>query len=280
MPNLQRKYVDLIQRAESKWANWDPSRKQPVVGDYGSVNKDTGAFEWEGSIYSDEFAQHMPKLKEEKERYQPVAGGRDELLIVKSTSVKQLELSATPGVNISALADASVKGSWQFNRGRGAVLVVNEPRILELPRNILLADLTKIPLLKDQYLVTQVVQCPAYAFYLSDKKGDQLSLALSANVPVPFAPGVGASADAGGSWWSQSGSGVLKQGGQKGGTDEFTPLFTLKMIRKPFISFRRDSPPPIREGDDLWRNADEPWGPLDSDGEDDEIVIDDDIPDW
>ncbi|KAG9034634.1 hypothetical protein FRB95_012954 [Tulasnella sp. JGI-2019a] len=249
---LQRKYVDLIQRAESKWANWEPSRKQPNVGDYGSVNKITAEFEWKGSIYDDDFAQHIPGLNLKDDKYKPDIGGRDEVNVIKSTSVRQLELSATPELDISQLADAPVKGSWQFRRGRGAILVMIQPRITSLPKDILLDKLSKIPILRDYFLVTAVVQCPAYAFYLSDKENDKVSLALGAKVPVPAPPGVGTGGEFDGGWWTHTGSGVWKQGGQKGGEDNFTPLFTLKQVRKPFLSFRRDSPPPVREKDDLY----------------------------
>jgi len=46
-----RKYIDLIYTASSKWANWDPP-KQIKVGDYGKINKKTGAFEKEDNIYN------------------------------------------------------------------------------------------------------------------------------------------------------------------------------------------------------------------------------------
>ncbi|KAG8903122.1 hypothetical protein FRB99_003724 [Tulasnella sp. 403] len=53
-PNASRKYVDLILNASSKYANWDPG--VPVeVGDYGSINKDTGLFDYEGNIFSEAF---------------------------------------------------------------------------------------------------------------------------------------------------------------------------------------------------------------------------------
>ncbi|KAG8987596.1 hypothetical protein FRB94_002624 [Tulasnella sp. JGI-2019a] len=235
----QRKYVNLIQRAESKWANWEPSRKQPDVGDYGSVNKSTGEFEWKGSIYSDDFAQHIPDLNLKEEMYEPVLGERDEVNIIKSTSAKQLELSATPELQVAQLEDASVKGSWRFRRRRGAVLVMIQPRTVSLPQDIRLDQLSKIPVLKDNYLVTAVVQCPAYAFYLSDKANDHVSLALIRNDDAALEPGLGASSYFNGNWWSRAGAGTLKQGGRKGGTDDFTPLFTLKTIRRPFFSFWR-----------------------------------------
>lgn len=69
------------------------------------------------------------------------------------------------------------------------------------------------------------------------------------------APVGGGAVSAGGElspgWFAKTGNGILKKGGHAEGDDSFRPLFTLKKIRKPFISYRRDSPPPKRENDDL-----------------------------
>lgn len=64
-----RKYIDLIQQASSKFANWDPPHLIKVgcptlnlcgnlsrpahsqAGDYGKIDRETGKFEKEGNIY-------------------------------------------------------------------------------------------------------------------------------------------------------------------------------------------------------------------------------------
>ncbi|KAG8853666.1 hypothetical protein FRB96_008084 [Tulasnella sp. 330] len=248
-----RKYVDLIWKADGKWANWDPSMLRPEVGDFGTISKETGVFEYDGSIYSDEFAEEYwsdkPRLRE---KFAPVKGSRETMIIIKSSSVRQLDLAANPEVTLASFAEASFKATWQFKRGRGALLFLTEPCSLSLPPNELLKKLVKVSALKDRYLVTSVTKCP----------------------------GVGTGGELNGKWWSQKGTGVFKVGGAPGGEDAYTPLFSLKMIRKPLISSRRDSPPPIREGDDLWKDAEEPWGALGDDGDEEEIIADDDIPEW
>ncbi len=74
--NAQRKYIDLIKRAATKWPNWDPLRNirvtimssRPLVcyerltslvpqqnlGDFGTINKKTGELRLivEGNIYT------------------------------------------------------------------------------------------------------------------------------------------------------------------------------------------------------------------------------------
>ncbi|KAJ7869564.1 hypothetical protein B0H14DRAFT_3440559 [Mycena olivaceomarginata] len=47
MKYASRKYLDLIQAASSKWANWDPPH--PIK----AIDKDTGRFEKDGNIYED-----------------------------------------------------------------------------------------------------------------------------------------------------------------------------------------------------------------------------------
>ncbi|KAG8864112.1 hypothetical protein FRB96_006986 [Tulasnella sp. 330] len=275
---VQRKYVDLIRKAEGKWANWEPSMPHPEVGDYGRVNPDTGAFERDGSIYSDEFAeQHWSNKPRMKDEFPPVPGERETMVMIKSNSARQFDLSANHEITLANLAEASVKSTWEFRSGRGAVLLLTEPRSLSLPPNVLLKKLVNVPVLKDSYLVTSVTKCPGYALYLSDTGGDQVSLAMSANASDSIGLGVGANAGFNGNLWYQLGTGVFRLGGAPGGEDNYTPLFNLKKIRKPFIPFRRDSPPPIRVDDDLWTNGEDPWSALGEDGEDVDIIADDDV---
>jgi len=286
MGNAPRKYVDLIKKADGKWANWDPSRISAEVGDYGIVSMESAEFEKEGSIYDDNFEQNLPDnlkplLASLKTKYPPVTEARDSEIHIKSSSVRKADLATSPELGfVGDLSTASIKGTWKFEKRRGAVLLLTKPRITSLPRNVLLKQLVDIPALQDKFLVTGVVKCPAYALYLSSLGADEVSFALSAKGPVPHASGVAASAEINGGWWSKEGNGILKKGGHPGGSDSFLPLFSLKMIRKPFFSWKRDSLPPERKDDDLWRDAEEPWGVLDSEGEEDEIDAGSDIPDF
>ncbi|KAJ7801379.1 hypothetical protein B0H14DRAFT_2895724 [Mycena olivaceomarginata] len=244
MKYASRKYIDLIQAASSKWANWDPPH--PIkVGDYGTLDKDTGRFEKDGNIYEDAAtaalaADHPPEI-----------AAADEKIVISSETVQKRDLNLSP--------------QWKFKSGKtGALLVMAQPRSSWVSANALFKKLLEIPALKDKYFVTEIVACHAYSMYLSSKLEDTVSLALLAKTPIPVAPLVSAGGELGGSWWSETGAGVFRHGCVPPGTYSFTPLFALKRIRKP--GFLSRGPPP---DDMIWEAAEKPWWPLDEDGEED-----------
>ncbi|THH01616.1 hypothetical protein EW026_g1117 [Hermanssonia centrifuga] len=59
MVNNARLFIELIRKASGdSYPSWAPPR-DIKVGDYGAVNRETGEFEPEGSIYDDEFAPEL-----------------------------------------------------------------------------------------------------------------------------------------------------------------------------------------------------------------------------
>jgi len=264
-----RKYIDLIREAESKWANWDPD-VMCEVGDFGEIDKETGEFRTEGNI----FKGYIKEAELPKSTSTP-----NDVVHIQSSSARKIDLSVGPKVDVLGVVDATVQGKWKFSNRRGAVLLMVAPRHTYIrPSNSQLQKLLLSPELKDKVLVTNVVMCLSYALYLSTKDGDEISLALSASGPIPQVPGLTAGGDASTSLESSSSSGTLKQGGHK---DEykFTPLFTLKTIKKPW--WKRGGPPPDPNGEDSWKDVTPPWNALNDDGEsEDEPVADDDVPDW
>lgn len=77
--------------------------------------------------------------------------------------------NATSGIHseITGLAEASIKGQWEFGKKRGALLIMARPRSRRIPPHVVLKQLVKIPSLEDKVLVTEVLSCPAYSLYLS-----------------------------------------------------------------------------------------------------------------
>ncbi|KAJ7113159.1 hypothetical protein C8R44DRAFT_797262 [Mycena epipterygia] len=262
MKYASRKYIDLIQTASSKWASWDPPH--PIkVGDYGTLDKETGRFEKDGNVYEDAATAAMAV------DHQPHLAARDESMVIASESAQKREFSLGPQVSIAGLAEASIKGQWKFRSGKtGALLVMVRPQSNVVSANALLAKLLEVPALKDKYLVTETVACDAYSMYLSSKSEDTVSLALLATSPIPAAPLISAGGEVGGSWWSETGAGVFRHGSAPPGTYSFTPLFTLKRIRKKTF-FPTRGMPPASEDEDMWEDP-EPWGPLDEDGVEEE----------
>ncbi|KAJ7479504.1 hypothetical protein FB451DRAFT_161592 [Mycena latifolia] len=261
MKYASRKYIDLIQTASSKWASWDPPH--PIkVGDYGTIDRETGRFDKDGNIYDD------PATKALMAHHPAEKLAPDEQLVIASETATKRELSLGPQVSVAGIADASLKGHWTFKSGKtGALLVMASPRSVLLSAGPLLKHLIDVPALRDKYLVTETVACHAYSMYLSSKSDDKISLALLATVPVIAAPLVSAGGEVGGGWWRATGAGVFRHGCAPPGTECFTPLFVLRRVRKKSYFPYRGAPEEDIEDEDLWEEAESPWDPLDEDGE-------------
>ncbi|KAJ7894794.1 hypothetical protein B0H13DRAFT_2035647 [Mycena leptocephala] len=246
MKYASRKYVDLILEVSSKWANWDPPH--PIkIGDYGTIDKETGRFEKDGNVYED------PETSLLCASHQPELLPPDEKIVITSETDEDHGFSFGPEVNIPGIAETSIKGRWKFKTGKtGALLIMAQPRSSIIVGTTLLQKLVDLPALKDKCLVTETVACHAYSLYLSSKSEDAVSLALVATTPLPVAPLVSAGGEIGGSWWSQTGAGLY-------------PLFMIKRIRKKSMIRYRGAPE-----NDLWEDVEKPWCDLNEDGEDEE----------
>ncbi|KAH8105747.1 hypothetical protein DFH11DRAFT_1518399 [Phellopilus nigrolimitatus] len=256
-----RKLIDLIRRSSSWWANWNPSI-QITAGDYGEIDRESGQFKKEGNIYtsSDE------SIADLAEQFEPVSEVALDKYIIKSSNVKQCEPESDFNADVAGFANAPLKGQWQFNHSRGALLIMHMPRITRVPDEFLAESLSR-GLLKGKTLVTHVYSCPAYALYLSNKSNKTVSIALVADVPSIVAPSVSSGAGIGTKWVDDGTAGLL----QKGYNDEavFVPLYSIKKITKRKI--RRESFDENAPRGDFWANVEALWGFLDDDGEEEVI---------
>jgi len=257
--NPARKFSELIHAASSKWANWDPPH-QIKVGDYGTIDRETGDFQKEGNIYEDS----DPIIANLAVQYKPLTGAPDDKLIISSSGVTHHELNVSAQGGVVGLANASIKGQWKFGSSRGALLIMARPLSSYVPPKVLLKHLVDIPIFKNKVLVTEVVSCPAYSLYLSSANSEAVDLALIGTAPTPA--GIAVGADVGATWWSQNVSGMFRQASERNGLYNYTPLYTLQKIRQKYL-LRRESPTPDPEDDDLWTDVQEPWDPLNDDGE-------------
>ena len=71
---------------------------------------------------------------------------------------------------LPGFASADIKCKFQFSQEYGAILLMHHPStsVIQGDLNCLLRD-GQFEHLKKKYLVTQVVNCPSYALYLSAK---------------------------------------------------------------------------------------------------------------
>lgn len=266
MGNAARKYIDLIRQSTAKWANWDPPI--PIqVGAYGRLNTESGELDIEGNIYDPEFQILLDKVdgKLKLADFPPQIGAVEGDFIVCTMGVRGNDLKVDGEINVAGLGQASIKGEWQFQRGkRGALLIMHNPRQEYVPRGRVLEALYKVPELRDMHIVNSIFKCPAYTIYLSDKSGEKISLALTPN----------ANATEPQQWWSDTNASLLRKGQHK--DYMFTPLYGLKRKLPLIRRLMRDSPVPDPEGDDFWVDVHAPWDPLDEDGEEEYSLEDED----
>jgi len=122
-----------------------------------------------------------------------------------------------------------------------------------------LDKLMQNPKLKGMALVTHVWKCSGYVRYLSSKGGDNFSIKLVADIPVPHVPAVSAGGSISAHWERKSGAGALKQAYQEG-TPVYSGLYTLRaMRRKKRIYFRGSGMAPEGEGTEKLGLYRPPW---------------------
>jgi len=257
--NAQRKYIDLIKEASSKWANWDPP-KRVRAGDFGTVNQKTGELLVEGNIYTHQDIAQIAR------QYPPFEAPETDQYQIHSDHVRGIDV----GTDVGATGHV-FKSRWKFNARRGAILLMFKPRLICVPDAFLKVALT-ISALRGKALVHHVYECPGFCTYLSNKASETVTVSLRVAVPgVAVNPGVNIG------WLADGCTGVRQQAYRPGAV--YTPLFSLKSLRKHLL--RRDE---SSSGTESWEDADLPWDDLDEDGasepeEDDDDDDDDDYDD-
>ncbi|KAG8896134.1 hypothetical protein FRB99_009056 [Tulasnella sp. 403] len=263
-------YSHLINHTVSQYPNLEPARTINV-GDYGTIDKETGDFVSEGNIFSEfddgaEVAQVIPRLR----KNHSVANGNPEIKYsVSAGSASSGEVSASPEVNVSGIASASLKGKWQFaGKTRGAVLALVQSRWSYMV-NPPLKQLGKIDSLGGKSLVTGVRTCPAYVMYLSESAKSEASFEFNASLPIPHVPVVSAGGGVGAGWKSSYSGGLYREGVDAAGKESFTALIELKSMARPSMFKLAGVEGLALESD---RTTAPPWGALDEDGN--EIRVD------
>ncbi|KDQ61809.1 hypothetical protein JAAARDRAFT_190525 [Jaapia argillacea MUCL 33604] len=268
MASRSRQYIDLILQALVKWPNWDPSH-QIYVGDYGVVDKETGALNVQGNIYNDSDPLHV-KISEMTKKYPPEEAEAVEPEIV-SKNVSKGELQQDPGT--PGVKEAEIKGTWKFNNKPGALLLMAQPQTTRMPKELLVEMAPFKEILEVESIVTEVTTCPAYSMYFSNADGNEVSLSLIGKIPTDASSN---QSTLPAKWWSsvkESSSAAaepLRQGCDSTGLTKYTPLFAMKRraIRKVVF---RDLRRPIY--DEPWVETRQAWEQLDDAGE--EIIWED-----
>ncbi|KAI9510612.1 hypothetical protein F5148DRAFT_1147463 [Russula earlei] len=234
--HAQRKYIDLIKEATSKWPNWNPTR-EIQVGDFGKVNIKTGDFIVEGNIYTD---VNIAKIASQ---YPPVQ--------VPEVDYYQIPSYEARALDVKANGDGADKGilfktQWQFNNKRGALFFMYRPRSTRVPKEFFNPSL--LPILRGKFVVYQVWRSPGFYMYLSNRSSEKVTVGLRTNATAPG--GANASPSVTVNWFSEGTAGVAQHA--------YRPDAE---IRTPLL--RRDESSMGIEG---WHEADVPWDDLDEEG--------------
>jgi len=153
------------------------------------------------------------------------------------------------------LAQCSIKASYKFSSGQGAVLVMERDTISTVDPPGSLRRLLEEPSLRDLVVVSEVHSSSSYARLLTTQTGATVTVGLCAKPPVDAAS---VSADA--SWVRSSNAGNFKSRVVKKGTREFYPLFRLVSLKEEAISTGLrdfdDRDPPLPDATPPWQAED------------------------
>ncbi|KAF4588919.1 hypothetical protein EYR40_010474 [Pleurotus pulmonarius] len=244
-----RLYIDKIFARSSRYANWEPAR-QIELGDYGMIDRTTGEFHKEGNIFVLESTKEFAKTE-----LSITTGATDHIQEYVSIDTSKANFKLDNEAEVPFLATAALKTRYKFSKRRGAVLVMHCPQPSTLE-----GDLAKLPSeeIRGKHLVTQVIKCPHYFMFLSQKEAGHVSLVLQVDAPVPAGMQAGSSV---GGVWHRSGIQGSYKASQPG--QEYTPLFQTKVLKK-LTRLRGARPPSTAE--EGWVPSAPPWEMLDSNG--------------
>ncbi|KAL5492508.1 hypothetical protein ACEPAI_3955 [Sanghuangporus weigelae] len=261
MPMLQRKqasrkFIDLLKMATSRWLNWDPA--VPIeAGDYGTVDMESGAFIREGNVYS------VPEVADIAAKHPLVYGPLVDNCMLHSINVKKL--SGTPDYQASKGEGGKQmpQGQWIFSRSRGAVALVHGLQVIRLSDEMQ-EELKNTVWGHGKLLVTHVHRASAYAFYLSDKSRETISISLNQDGPNSPSPADSSEKVHGPTWVASGVTGMFQYASAP--EPIFVPMYQIKEIKKR-AGRRRQSPDPIDDEMEDLVVYEVPWNFLDEEGE-------------
>ncbi|CAE6478509.1 unnamed protein product [Rhizoctonia solani] len=286
-----RKYVDLIFKTSGKYGNWDPSQKVEV-GDWGEIDKTTGAFIREGNIFKD--PDYSAPLSDTQDTELVKMGGSEGMSSYQNLNANTKSIFASifvpdmiriasgvgtkfdkdlySGVPTTGQLGVRVQSAWEFSpQNRSAVLTVLNAYSNYLEVGIVFPILRALRKLGGKAIVTEALHCPAYALFLSEKgKGGKASLALYASTSEAVM--VANTSEASVGWKYASESGIWRAACALNETDvAYTPLYRVQKIsRDSWFARSRGGPIPGPESTAEESGSEPyspPWEELDEDGD-------------
>lgn len=249
MKSAERIYVELIYGASNKYAAWDPEI-EVKVGDYGRITsgkkglvfwrRRQGVFLRFGNIYDDDKMAKKHNIPVPKIQGSSASRG---VAWVISENAQETEFSADvsacvtrvfcthsrlcyllPSSQTPVLLNSSVKASFKFTNGRGAILAMDRDIITTIdPPGSFRRLLEDMPDVQDKVIISEVHSCSSYARYLGAPTVKNVTIGLSIEPPA----GVVASAKTDIRWVRSTNVGNFKTGVNEDGERSYHPLFRL-----------------------------------------------------
>ncbi|KAL5513280.1 hypothetical protein ACEPAH_3678 [Sanghuangporus vaninii] len=242
--------------AASRWFNWDPA--VPIgAGDYGTVDIESGAFIREGNVYS------VPEVADIAAKHPLEYGPLVDNCMLHSINVRKL--SGTPDYQVSKSEGEKqmLQGQWIFDSSRGAVALVHGSQAIRLSSEMQ-EDLKNTVWGHGKLLVTHVYRASAYAFYLSDKSRETISVSLNQDSSNSSSPTDPSGKGRGPTWVASGITGMFQHASAS--EPIFVPMYQIKEIKKR-AGRRRQSPDPINDEEEDLVIYDVPWSFLGEEGE-------------
>ncbi|KAI0028841.1 hypothetical protein K488DRAFT_57662 [Vararia minispora EC-137] len=239
MKNSERLYVELIFGSSNKYASWDPEI-EVKVGDYGHFTRGKrsmmfwrtaprGIFLREGNIYDSE--DSGASLAKKHGIPDPRAHGGSTtqgVTWITSKNAEEMDMSADVSGQTPALANCSVKASFKFSSGPGAVLTMDRDTITAISPPGALRRLLEDPRMKHCLVISEVHSCSSFARYLGNATVKSVTIGLAVEPPA----GAVASASARMHWVRSTTVGNFKSRINEDDERTFRPLFRLVSLKE------------------------------------------------
>ncbi|KAK0478893.1 hypothetical protein IW261DRAFT_193261 [Armillaria novae-zelandiae] len=249
-----RKCIDLFWKINHEHLN--PNGLPITIGDFGTLDKETGGFHREGNIFEHPESKDIMATQN---RNDPRNTTAMECIFRSTSNVRRIDLPFGVGGGLTGTIDANVSAQFQFDSERGVLLDMRDVKFSMIPVvDTWVRKLEKIPFFKAKGIVTETYTCSQYALFMNQKGKRGTGVTASASIPIPVAPAITASAKSGFNISGNTASGSVWQGAKSADCDSFVPMYRLKALRSR-----------VTRGEEMLGDFPLPWVLLDDDGNDD-----------
>ncbi|PBK82798.1 hypothetical protein ARMGADRAFT_1019411 [Armillaria gallica] len=236
----QKKCMDLFWKIAHERLN--PTGVPIRVGDFGTVDSETGEFLQEGNVF-----EH-PASKEIMAELDPVRNAstvRHTHIFKHTKNVSRVDVPLGGGIGLTGIAEGNVTVQFQFESERGVLLFMHDVTFTTLHIGKPWAERLErhTSEFRDKAIVTETYSCRHYDLRMGRAGEHSVEITGTAEIPIPAAPALSASANVGFKTARKAGFGSAWHGTKNTETesDDFVPLYRLKAFN-PFRDLSDEQP--------------------------------------